>query len=158
MIAEELLKGLCLRICTHLNLTVQLVVASILACWTSQFTKVCQYLCTMVTLHPKIAVSFILFSVFAMILFACSWWSLRRYLGYQRYLEFDEMNGWYIDKRNGKAVCPQQECQKGKIPPYMKCSNKDPLRFQCPNCRTYYPPLPRKRTVYVMRTRNQQIC
>lgn len=158
MIAEELLKGLFLRICTHLNLAVQLVVASILACWTSQFTETRQYLCTMVTLHPKIAVSFILFSVSAMILFARSWWSLWRELGYQRYLEFDERHGWYIDKRNGKVVCPQQECQKGKIPPYMKCSSKDPLRFQCPNCRTYYPPLPRKRTVYVMRTRNQQIC
>lgn len=155
MIAEELLKGICLRIYTQFNLVVRLAVVFILACWTSQFTKICQYLCTMVTLHPKIAVFFILFNVFAMILFACSWWSLRRYLGYQRYLEFDEMHGWYIDKRNGKVVCPQQECQKGKIPPYMKCSSKDPLRFQCPNCRTYYPPPPRKRKVYVIRTRNQ---
>ena len=58
----------------------------------------------------------------------CSW---------RRRLVFDEMTGCYIDRRDGRHVCPNRKCWKDDVPPHTFILGDG--RLQCPNCGRRYP-------------------
>lgn len=61
----------------------------------------------------------------------------RFFSGWRRRLSFDDLTGCYVDRRNGRRVCPNHRCWGEDVPPYVTATEGGRLR--CPNCGRRYP-------------------